>query len=89
MRLVDCFLYNNEDLILEVRLNTLNKYVDNFVIVESKFDHQGNKKKLNFNFSNYKKFEHKIKYLVIDKFPENMSSWDRENYQIILSKSLY
>jgi|TARA_B110000495_G_C22895936_1_gene522691 beta-1,4-mannosyl-glycoprotein beta-1,4-N-acetylglucosaminyltransferase len=81
MRLVDCFLYNNEDLILEVRLNTLNKYVDNFVIVESKFDHQGNKKKLNFNFSNYKKFEHKIKYLVIDKFPENMSSWDRENYQ--------
>ena len=81
MRLVDCFLYNNEDLILEVRLNTLNKYVDNFVIVESKFDHQGKKKKLNFNFSNYKKFEHKIKYLVIDKFPENMSSWDRENYQ--------
>ena len=81
MRLVDCFLYNNEDLILEVRLNTLNEYVDNFVIVESKFDHQGNKKKLNFNFSNYKKFEHKIKYLVIDKFPENMSSWDRENYQ--------
>jgi len=62
MRLVDCFLYNNEDLIVEVRLNTLNEYVDNFVIVESKFDHQGNKKKLNFNFSNYKKFEHKIKY---------------------------
>ena len=81
MRLVDCFLYNNEDLILEIRLNTLNEYVDNFVIVESKFDHQGNKKKLNFNLSNYKKFEHKIKYLVIDKFPENMSSWDRENYQ--------
>ena len=81
MRLVDCFLYNNEDLILEVRLNTLNEHVDNFVIVESKFDHQGNKKNLNFNFSDYKKFEHKIKYLVIDKFPENMSSWDRENYQ--------
>ena len=81
MRLADCFLYNNEDLILDIRLNTLNKYVDKYVIVESKFDHQGNQKKLNFSFSNFKKFENKIEYLVIDEFPANISSWDRENYQ--------
>lgn len=81
MKLIDCFLYNNEDLILDVRLNILNEYVDKYVIVESKFDHQGNKKKLNFSFSNFKKFQNKIEYLVIDEFPANTSSWDRENYQ--------
>jgi len=81
MKLVDCFLYNNEDLILDVRLNTLSKYVDKYVIVESRFDHQGNKKKLNFSFNNFKKFENKIEYLVVEEFPENFSSWDRENYQ--------
>ena len=44
MRLYDCFMYNNENLILELRLNTLDKLVHKFVIVESAFDHQGNKK---------------------------------------------
>ena len=46
MKLIDCFLYHNEDLVLDIRLNTLNEHVDQFVIVESNFDHQGNKKNL-------------------------------------------
>ena len=81
MKIIDCFLYNNEELILDIRINTLTKYVDKFVIVESKFDHQGNKKKLNFNIDNFKKFKDKIKYLVIEEFPDGMTNWDRENYQ--------
>ena len=47
MKLFDCFMYNNEDLILELRLNTLSRLVHKFIIVESAFDHQGNKKKFN------------------------------------------
>ena len=39
MKIFDCFLYNNENLVLDIRLNTLFKYVDKFIIVESKFDH--------------------------------------------------
>ena len=50
MKFFDCFMYNNEDLILDVRLNSLDKYIDKFVIVEAKHNHQG-KKKDNFNFS--------------------------------------
>ena len=42
MRIFDCFLYNNEDLVLDIRLNTLSQHIHKFVIVESKFDHQGN-----------------------------------------------
>ena len=81
MKLIDCFLYHNEDLVLEIRLNTLKEHVDKFVIVESKFDHQGNKKKLNFDFEKFKDFKDKINYQVIDEFPKDISNWDRENYQ--------
>ena len=45
MKIIDCFIYNNEDLILDLRLNTLDQYVDKFVIVESKFNHSGSEKK--------------------------------------------
>ena len=45
MKFFDCFMYHDEDLILDIRFNTLDKYIDKFVIVESKFDHQGNNSK--------------------------------------------
>ena len=80
MKLFDCFMYNNEDIVLEVRLNTLAKYVHKFVIVESCYDHQGNKKKLNFSFKKFKKFKKKINYIILKKFPSGLTNWERENY---------
>ena len=80
MHIYDCFMYNREDLILELRLNTLDKFVYKFVIVESCYDHQGNKKKLYFNIKKFKKFKNKINYIILDNFPKNLSNWDRENY---------
>ena len=81
MKFYDCFIYNNEDLILDIRFNILNQYVEKFVLVESKVDHQGNQKKLNFDKKKFKEFENKIEYLVIDNFPNDFNSWQRENYQ--------
>ena len=81
MKIFDCFLYSNEDLILDVRLNTLSDYVSRFVIVEANKDHQGKEKKLNFNINNFQKFKNKITYLVVDDFPKNLTNWQRENYQ--------
>ncbi len=81
MKIYDCFIYNNEDLILDVRFNILNEYVEKFILVESRLDHQGNKKNLNFNIKNFKKFQNKIEYLIIDDFPSNFGSWQRENFQ--------
>ena len=46
MKIFDCFTYFDEDMMLDFRLNVLNSYVDKFVIVEAREDHQGNKKKL-------------------------------------------
>ena len=42
-------MYFDEDLILNLRFNILNEYVDNFIIVEATRDHAGNHKKLNFD----------------------------------------
>lgn len=45
MRIFDCFIYYDEDLILDIRLRELNKFIHKFIIVESGEDHQGNPKK--------------------------------------------
>ena len=41
-------MYFDEDLLLDLRLNILNDYVDKFLIIEAGEDHQGKKRKLNF-----------------------------------------
>jgi beta-1,4-mannosyl-glycoprotein beta-1,4-N-acetylglucosaminyltransferase len=73
----DCITYssNYEDLILEIRLNTLDKFVDKFVIVEATLDHSGRKKKLNFNINKFKKFKHKIRYIVVEDMPKYTKSF--------------
>ena len=47
MKIVDCFMYFDEDLVLDIRLNTLNDIVDKFVIAEATRNHAGKNKKLN------------------------------------------
>ena len=72
MKLYDCSLYYDEDLILNARLNILNKYFDKFIICESKYSHSGRKKKLNFNINNFSEFKDKIIYVVNDKEPDGL-----------------
>ncbi len=66
MKIFDCFMYHNEDTVLDVRLNYLDKFVDNFIIVESTFNHRGQKKKLNFDIKKFPNFTKKINYLILD-----------------------
>ena len=61
MKIYDCFSYLDEDLLLDLRLNILDKYVDYFVISESTRTHQGKLKNINFNVNNFPKFKKKIK----------------------------
>ena len=41
MKIYDCFIFFNENLLTEIRFNILDKYVDYFVICESYYDHRG------------------------------------------------
>ena len=66
MAIYDCFQYFNEDHIVDLRLNILNKYVDYFVISESTKNHQGKDKKINFRIENFPKYKNKIRYMIAD-----------------------
>ena len=65
-------MYFDEDLLLDLRLNSLNKYVKKFIITEATYTHNGNKKKLNFDINKYQKFKDKIIYLVVEQQPKNI-----------------
>ena len=67
MKIFDCFMYFDEDMVLDVRLNYLNKYVDKFVIIEAEYNHKGEKKKPKFDIKNFEKFKDKIIYLLVKK----------------------
>ncbi len=77
MKLYDCFMYFDEDVVLDLRLNILNDIVDYFVIAEATKDHTGKDKKLNFNINNFSKFKEKINYIVVDDLPLNLKSYKK------------
>ena len=73
MKIFDCFMFFDEEMLLDFRLNHLNDYVDKFVIVESTYTHSGEKRKLLFDINKFQKFKNKISYIVVDKEPEGIS----------------
>ena len=72
MKLIDCFMYFDEDMLLDIRLNTLNKFVSKFIICEANYKHNGLKKKLNFDIKKFAKFKDKINYIVLENQPKNL-----------------
>ena len=90
MKIFDCFMYFDEDEVLDVRLNFLDKYVDYFVIVESGYNHKGEKRDPQFDLSKFKKFKDKIIYILKNEIPEGIEKIkddDNENEQY--RKSIY
>ena len=91
MKIYDCFMYFDEDLLLDLRLNTLNNYVSKFIITEASYTHNGTKKKLRFDINNFRKFKDKIKYIVVDKEPPNIlqssndDNLDKQGQKLILN----
>ena len=85
MKIFDCFMYFDEDIVLEVRLNHLYSYVDKFIIVEARYNHKGEKRNPKFNIDNFSKFKDKIVYLLIDEeapFIEKIYATDSDNEKL-------
>ena len=75
-------MYFDEDVVLDVRLNYLNKYVDKFVIIEAEYNHKGEKRKPKFDIKNFHTFKDKIIYLLVNQeapFIEKINSLDNED----------
>ncbi|MES3032184.1 MAG: hypothetical protein V4699_03005 [Patescibacteria group bacterium] len=73
IKIYDIFTYNGEADILEIRLNILKDYVDQFVIVEAPTTFSGSKKPLYFEEQkpHFAPFLDKIKYFIIDDYPND------------------
>ncbi len=69
-------MFFDEEMLLDLRLNIMDKYVDKFVISEATYMHSGTPKKLIFDISKFPKFKDKIIYIVVDKQPPNLYKID-------------
>ena len=65
-------MFFDEEMLLDLRLNIMNKYVDKFIITEASYMHSGKIKKLTFDINKFSKFKDKIIYNVVDKQPDNI-----------------
>ncbi len=65
-------MFFDEEMLLDLRLNILDKFVDKFVIVESSYTHSGKEKKLIFDINKYSKFKKKINYIVLKDHPKGI-----------------
>ena len=79
MKIIDCFMFFDEEMLLELRLNTLDKFVDKFVIVESAYTHSGEEKKLIFDINKYPKFKEKINYIIIKDLPQGVEQIGKDD----------
>ena len=69
MKIIDTTTYFEEDLVMNLRFNILNSYIDKFIISEARFTHSGREKEIKFDKEKFPKFADKIIHIVINKEP--------------------
>ena len=72
-------MFFDEEMLLEIRLNTLDKFVDKFIIVESTYTHSGKEKKLIFDINKYPKFKKKIDYIIVNDLPQGIEQIGKDD----------
>jgi beta-1,4-mannosyl-glycoprotein beta-1,4-N-acetylglucosaminyltransferase len=83
MKIYDCFTFNNELDLLELRLEEMSNGVDYFVIVEADHTFQGHRKTLHLkeNWDKFSKWHDKIIHVIVDDMPNNGDPWHNEHHQ--------
>ena len=79
-------MFFDEEMLLDLRLNILDKFVDKFVIVESSYTHSGKEKKLIFDIKKYSKFKEKINYIVLKDPPAGIEEINNNDSQGEISR---
>ena len=80
-KIYDCITFFDNNFMFNLRYNILKDYVDCFIVCESKYDHIGNSKNINFILD--KEYDlNKVKHFVLDKpFPKKNSIWQNQAIQ--------
>ena len=80
-------MFFDEEMLLDLRMNILDKYVDRFVITEATYMHSGKPKKLIFDINKFSKFKDKIIYNIVEKQPVNIEEInENDDHNIIENK---
>jgi beta-1,4-mannosyl-glycoprotein beta-1,4-N-acetylglucosaminyltransferase len=80
-------MFFDEEMLLDLRLNVMDKYVNKFVITEATYMHSGKPKKLVFDINKFSKFKNKIIYHVVDNMPPNIEPiYDNDSYSVRAEK---
>jgi len=88
MKIYDCFMFYDEEMLLDLRLNIMDKFVDKFVITEATYMHSGKSKKLTFDINKFSKFKDKIIYNTVDKIPPNLETINQDDNNEIRGEKL-
>jgi len=75
-------MFFDEEMLLDLRLNIMDKYVDKFVITEATYTHNGKPKKLIFDINKFSKFKDKIIYIVVDKQPPDLLKIEEKDIDV-------
>ena len=81
-------MYFDEEMLLDLRFNILDKYVDKFVITEATYSHNGEPKKLNFDINKFPKFKDKIEYIIVENPPPNLINIDKGDSEDVRGEKL-
>jgi beta-1,4-mannosyl-glycoprotein beta-1,4-N-acetylglucosaminyltransferase len=76
-------MFFDEEMLLDLRLNIMNKYVDKFIITEATYMHNGKPKKLIFDINKFSKFKDKIIYKIVDKTPPDLEKINENDNQSV------
>ena len=88
MHIIDTTTYFEEDLMMDLRFNILDKFVDKFIICEARFSHSGKEKEIKFKKKKFPKFEEKINHIIIDKEPDGLIKKKNLNNQELRQNSI-
>ena len=80
MKIIDSTTYFEEDLMMDLRFNILDHYVDEFIVCEARFSHSGKEKKIKFDKKKFPNFEKKINHIILENEPEDIIKKNELNY---------
>tara|TARA_B100000989_G_scaffold288033_1_gene258322 strand:- start:1475 stop:2353 length:879 start_codon:yes stop_codon:yes gene_type:complete len=80
MKIIDSTTYFEEDLMMDLRFNVLDPYVDEFIVCEARFSHSGKEKEIKFDRKKFSRFEKKINHIILEKEPDNIIKKNNLSY---------
>ena len=88
MKVFDTTTFFEEKLMMDLRFNVLDQFVDKFIVCEARFSHSGDEKEINFDKKDYPKFEDKIIHLILERDPVEKLNYDKRDVSTLRANSI-